>query len=128
MKQWFVGIMAGGLVLAGCAGCGGSSASAPTTSAPPPNAQVTVLAAASLTNVFGQLKPEFERANPGADLRLNFGGSSDLAQQIVNGAPADVFASASTKNMDQVVTPGNASNPQNFAKNVMEIAVPPSNP
>ncbi|MGH3795458.1 MAG: molybdate ABC transporter substrate-binding protein [Pseudonocardiaceae bacterium] len=129
MKQWLVGIMAGGLVLAGCAGCGGSSASAPTTSAPPPNAQVTVLAAASLTNVFGQLKPEFERANPGADLRLNFGGSSDLAQQIVNGAPADVFASANPKQMSVVSDAKLADGqPQTFTKNVLTIVVPKGNP
>ena len=56
-------------------------------------------------------------------------GSRDaLRAQIEQSAPADVFASAATKNMDQVVTTGNASNPQNFAQNVMEVAVPPSNP
>jgi molybdate transport system substrate-binding protein len=59
---------------------------------------------------------------------FSFAASSALATQVINGAPADVFASASPKNMQQVVTAGDASNPVNFVKNVMEIAVPPSNP
>ncbi|HCB56736.1 MAG TPA: molybdate ABC transporter substrate-binding protein, partial [Arthrobacter bacterium] len=60
---------------------------------------------------------------------LNFAGSSDLVTQITQGAPADVFASADTKNMtklsDAKLIDGTASN---FATNVLEIAVPPSNP
>jgi len=87
-----------------------------------------VLAASSLKGTFTQLGKQFEAAHPGDTVKFSFGASSALATQINSGAPADVFASASTKNMDQVVTPGNASNPQNFAKNIMEIAVPPSNP
>ena len=59
---------------------------------------------------------------------FSFAASSALAEQINSGAPADVFASASTKNMQQVVDKGGASNPTNFVKNVMEIATPPSNP
>jgi molybdate transport system substrate-binding protein len=51
-----------------------------------------------------------------------------LAESIGQGAPADVFASASTKNMDTVVGSGAASDPKTFVKNVMEIAVPPANP
>ena len=61
-------------------------------------------------------------------MTFSFGASSSLATQIINGAPADVFASAAPKNMAQVVTAGDASGPVNFAKNVMEVAVPPSNP
>ncbi len=61
-------------------------------------------------------------------VKFNFGASSALAQQINQGAPADVFASASPKNMTQVVQAKHASSSQNFVKNVMEIAVPPSNP
>ncbi|HEY2764403.1 MAG TPA: molybdate ABC transporter substrate-binding protein [Pseudonocardiaceae bacterium] len=129
MKKWLVGIAAGGLLLAGCTGGGGSQASAPTTSAPPTKVPVTVLAASSLTDVFGQLKPEFEKANPGADLRFSFGGSSDLSQQIVNGAPADVFASANPKQMtvvsDAKLVDGT---PQTFTTNVLTIVVPKGNP
>jgi molybdate transport system substrate-binding protein len=89
---------------------------------------VTVLAAASLTEAFGTLAKQFEAANPGVTVKLSFAASSALAQQITAGAPADVFASASKKNMDQVVQAGDAAAGTNFVKNVMEIAVPPSNP
>ena len=109
---------------------GSSSSSAPATSSSPAaqTGTITVFAAASLKESFTQLGKEFAAAHPGDTVKFSFAASSALAEQINSGAPADVFASASTKNMDQVVTKGNASNPQNFAKNVMEIAVPPSNP
>jgi molybdate transport system substrate-binding protein len=101
-------------------GAGSSSASASGT--------VTVLAAASLKEAFTTLGKQFESANPGTTVKLSFGASSDLAEQINQGAPADVFASASPKNMDQVVSAGGATTSTNFVKNVMEVAVPPSNP
>jgi molybdate transport system substrate-binding protein len=87
-----------------------------------------VFAAASLTESFTELGKQFETANPGTKVTFSFAASSALAEQINSGAPADVFASASQKNMDQVVSAGNASDPKVFAKNVMEIATPPSNP
>jgi molybdate transport system substrate-binding protein len=89
---------------------------------------ITVLAAASLTESFKELGKRFEAAHPGTTVTFSFAASSALAQQIGSGAPADVFASASQKNMDQVVSAGGASDPKVFAKNVMEIATPPSNP
>jgi molybdate transport system substrate-binding protein len=89
---------------------------------------VNVFAAASLTETFTSLGHQFEAAHPGTRVVFNFGPSSGLATQINQGAPADVFASASTTNMSQVVKQGNASNPTTFAKNVMEIAIPASNP
>ena len=121
------------------AGCSSSSTSSPasgSTSSSSPTASssaaqtgtITVLAAASLKETFTELGKQFEAAHPGDTVKFSFGASSALAEQINSGAPADVFASASTKNMDQVVSAGNASNPQNFAENVMEVAVPPSNP
>src|SRR6266536_1985685 len=69
-----------------------------------------------------------EAAHPGVKVTFSFGASSGLATQITSGAPADVFASASPKNMRQVVAAGDALAPVNFAKNVMEVAVPPANP
>jgi molybdate transport system substrate-binding protein len=90
--------------------------------------RVTVLAAASLQQAFGTIKDQFEAAHPGVSIKLSFGGSSALAQQINSGAAADVFASAASKNMQQVVSAGGAKASTNFVKNVMEIAVPPSNP
>jgi molybdate transport system substrate-binding protein len=109
-------------VAAACAtACGGSSSAGS-------KGTVNVFAAASLTEAFTTLGKQFEAAHPGVKVVFNFGPSSGLAQQINEGAPADVFASASTKNMDQVVASGGASTSTPFAKNVMEIAVPPSNP
>lgn len=87
---------------------------------------LTVFAAASLTRSFGEIGKEFEAAHPGVTVTFSFGGSSDLAEQIRSGAPADVFASADTKNMDSLL--GSASDPENFASNTLEIAVPPDNP
>ena len=77
---------------------------------------------------FTQLGKQFATAHPGDTVKFSFGPSSGLATQITSGAPADVFASAATANMQQVVSAGDAANPQNFAKNIMEVAVPPSNP
>ena len=90
--------------------------------------QLTVLAAASLTESFTKIGQQFEAAHPGTRVVFSFGASSTLATQITQGAPADVFASASKKNMDSVVAADAATGPQIFAENVMEIAVPPDNP
>jgi molybdate transport system substrate-binding protein len=109
-------------------GSGSSSAPAASSSSAAQTGTITVLAASSLKGTFTQLGKQFEAAHPGDTVKFSFGASSALATQINSGAPADVFASASPKNMDQVVTPGNASSPQDFAKNIVEIAVPPSNP
>jgi molybdate transport system substrate-binding protein len=63
------------------------------------------------------------------DVKLSFGGSSDLVAQIENGAPADVFASADTANMEKLVDAGlDGGDPQDFATNVLEIATPPDDP
>ena len=93
-----------------------------------PSGALTVFAAASLTESFTELGKQFEAANPGTKVTFSFGASSALAEQIKSGAPADVFASASPKNMDQVVSAGGASDSKVFATNKMEIAIPPSNP
>ena len=124
--------MAGALL----AGCGSSSTSRtsdvtpplPAAGAPALSGTINVFAAASLKEAFTKLGQQFEAAHPGTRVVLNFGPSSGLATQIVAGAPADVFASASTKNMDQVVKAGAATSPTNFAGNVLQIAVPPKNP
>jgi molybdate transport system substrate-binding protein len=105
-----------------------TSASASASSSAALSGSITVFAASSLKEAFTTLGQQFEAANPGTKVTFSFGASSTLATQITSGAPADVFASASPKNMTQVVTAGDAANPTNFVKNVMEIAVPPSNP
>jgi molybdate transport system substrate-binding protein len=109
------------------AGSGSGSASA-SSSGGNVTGTVTVFAAASLTGSFGTLGKQFEAAHPGTTVKFNFGASSALAESITQGAPADVFASASPKNMQQVVDGGEATDSKTFANNVMEIAVPPDNP
>ena len=114
--------------VAGCSSSSSSSTASGSSSSAAQTGTITVLAASSLKETFTQLGKQFEAAHPGDTVKFSFGASSALAEQINSGAPADVFASAATKNMDQVVTTGNASNPQKFAENIMEVAVPPSNP
>ena len=104
----------------------GSSPAAPGSGAA--SGTVTVFAAASLTESFTSLGRQFEAAHPGTTVKFNFGASSSLAENINQGAPADVFASASPKNMQQVVDADGASDSKTFARNVMQIAVPPDNP
>ncbi|HEY6749161.1 MAG TPA: molybdate ABC transporter substrate-binding protein [Mycobacteriales bacterium] len=122
-----LGTAAAVAVLALAAGCGDSTdpAAAPPGSGGGLSGTVTVFAAASLTEPFTTLGRQFEAAHPGVQVRFNFAASSALAQSIAQGAPADVFASASLKTMAQVT---DAADPKTFATNVMEIAVPPDNP
>lgn len=119
------------------AGCGAAPADAPGASATGSAAsasagsqvsgEVTVLAAASLTRTFTALADSFEEANPGVDVRLGFGSSTTLAQQIAQGAEADLFASAGTPALEQLgdVTP---TSTVTIARNTLEIATPPGNP
>lgn len=120
-------------VLSGCGSNGDSASSAPTESdsgsaSPSLSGSITVFAAASLTDAFTEIGSQFETANQGVTVTFSFGASSSLAEQINAGAPADVFASASGSTMDQVVDAGNAAEPTTFAANLMQIAVPPTNP
>jgi molybdate transport system substrate-binding protein len=109
------------------AGCGGSSSGGGGSSGSI-SGTVNVFAASSLTEAFTTLGKQFEAAHPDTHVVFNFGPSSGLSEQITQGAPADVFASASTSSMDDVVAAKDAADPTTFAKNVMEIATPPSNP
>jgi molybdate transport system substrate-binding protein len=120
-------------LLAGCGGSSDSTASPGSGSASASGpasvtGQITVLAASSLQEAFTKLGSQFAAAHPGAKVVFSFGPSSGLAEQIGQGAPADVFASASTKTMDTVVSGGGAASSTNFVSNTMEIAVPPKNP
>ncbi|GHH27672.1 molybdate ABC transporter substrate-binding protein [Lentzea cavernae] len=120
--------LAAALALAGCGQQTGSTP-APGSGAPEVTGNVTVFAAASLTETFTQLGEDFEAANPGTKVRFNFGGSSALAQQLNQGAPADVFASAAPANMKQVTDTRTVTDaPRTFAKNRLAIAVPKGNP
>jgi len=136
MNRALLSLTAVALVLTGCGSSGtpgtsavaGRSAGPDASSAPAVSGTVTVFAAASLKEAFTRLANSFEAAHPGTRVVFSFGPSSGLATQISSGAPADVFASASTTSMDQVVKAGAAAAPRDFAKNTMEIAVPPKNP
>jgi molybdate transport system substrate-binding protein len=109
-------------LLVGLAGCEGSAAD-------DGGQTLTVFAAASLTDVFTDLGAALEDQQPGLEVRFNFAGSSALATQIVQGAPADVFASANETQMSVVTDAGLAADePAVFASNVLEIAVPAGNP
>ncbi len=90
---------------------------------------VTVLAASSLTEAFEQLGDDFEAAHPDVTVAFSFAASSELAAQIQEGAPADVFASADEANMRKVVDSGDVTDePTVFARNRLEIAVEEGNP
>lgn len=90
---------------------------------------VTVFAAASLTEVFGTLEKRFEEQHPGVDVRTHFAGSSTLAQQLIEGASADVFASANQDVMAGVAKADLLTGaPKPFATNTLTIAVEPGNP
>ena len=121
-------VIAAALVLSGCASTPEPAAS-PSATADALEGSITVFAAASLKATFTELASQFETEHPGTTVELNFAGSSDLVTQITEGAPADVFASADTKNMTKVTDAAlNEGEPVDFATNVLEIAVPPGNP
>ncbi|MFJ4655985.1 molybdate ABC transporter substrate-binding protein [Nocardia sp. NPDC088792] len=108
-------------LLSGCGSSSSNSGSGTKT--------VTVFAAASLQQVFTQLGNQFQTEHPGTKVVFSFAGSSDLAAQLNQGAPADVFASADQANMDKVTKTNRISaKPQNFATNVLTIVTPPGNP
>src|SRR5918997_4431012 len=104
-------------------GCGGSASSKEGEAS-----ALTVYAASSLTEAFGELKTDFEEENPGTGVQLNFAGSSTLLTQLKQGAPADVFASADEAKMDDAVSDGLAEAPQTFARNRLTVILPAGNP
>jgi molybdate transport system substrate-binding protein len=93
------------------------------------NTKIIVFAAASLKKTFTDIGEQFKAENPGTSVEFSFAGSSDLVTQLTQGAQADVFASADTKNMDKAAQSGLlAGDPVNFASNTLTIAVAPGNP
>ena len=100
--------------------CGGSGAE---------RSEITVLAASSLTGAFTKIGADFEQANRDVTVRFSFGPSDGLATQILEGAPADVFAPASPKYMDQVRSDGpGVTDEAEFARNTLALIVPSDNP
>jgi molybdate transport system substrate-binding protein len=119
-----VGVLSTGMLAA----CSSSENSSDSSSSNGINGTIQVFAAASLTEVFTDLGKQFEKDHPGTKVVFQFAASSALTTNINEGDKADVFASAAPSNMQAVVDASNASDPKTFAKNEMEIAVPPDNP
>ncbi|HET7358477.1 MAG TPA: molybdate ABC transporter substrate-binding protein [Nocardioidaceae bacterium] len=108
-------------LLAGCASSGGSGSGGA--------GPLTVLAASSLTEAFGRLGRTFEKQHPGVHVRFSFDSSATLAEQVAQGAPADVLATADTRTMHTVVAAqANDGKPLLFATNTLVLAVPKDNP
>lgn len=110
------------LVIAACSSAGSADEA-------PEDTTLTVFAAASLATTFTELGGAFEKAHEDLSVEFNFAGSSDLAAQIQQGAPADVFASADASTM-ATVTADNLveGEPARFATNTLQIATPAGNP
>ena len=123
MRRTWVLVAVSATLLA--AGCGGSSSgSGPSGSG---SQKVTVFAASSLTDAFTDIGKAYEAAHSGAKVTFSFAASSDLVQQVQQGAPADVIATASTKTMDEV-SKELASPARPFARNKLVIVTEPGNP
>ena len=123
--------VAAGLALAGCgaAGPGDAGTGGTGTASASEGGELTVFAAASLTDSFNRLAEDFESEHRGVAVTVNYGGSSGLVQQLIEGAPADVFASADEKNMAKLTDAGlDGGQPLAFATNTLTIVVPAGNP
>jgi len=121
------------VALAGCSGSGGSAAASgasPAATASGPHGTLTVFAAASLTDSFNDLATAFEKKYPAVTVKpIDYDGSSTLATQLIQGAHADVFASADQMNIAKVADAGDLSGTsKTFTSNVLQIAVQPGNP
>jgi molybdate transport system substrate-binding protein len=116
-------------LLAGTAACGSKAPSSSPSQSSQSSGSIVVFAAASLKPVFTQISQQFKTDNPDNGVDFEFGGSSDLATQLTQGATADVFASADTAQMNTVAKAGLlAGNPTNFASNTLVIVTAPGNP
>ncbi|MBA2712312.1 MAG: molybdate ABC transporter substrate-binding protein [Rubrobacteraceae bacterium] len=124
-------LLALALVLAGCggSGSGGGSGGSGGGGGGKQGGTLTILAASSLTDAFGELGTTFEKQNQGTTVKASFGASSDLLAQIQQGAPADVFASAAEEEMNAAEKDGLVEGkPEVFVKNREVIMVPKDNP
>ncbi len=112
------------------AACGSSTNTSTNSTSTPTPAHVTlnVFAAASLTGSFTEIGTAFQQQHSNVTVKFNFNGSQILEQQIANGAPADVFASADQTNMQKASDAGLVNTPQVFVKNRLVVIIPTSNP
>src|ERR687894_2851368 len=112
------------LVVGGLAGCDGGDGGQQEVQ----GSTLTVLAASSLTDAFGELESTFEEQNQGIEVTTSFASSSDLLTQIQQGAPGDVFASADEAKMETAVEEGLVDGRTIFARNSPVVIVPANNP
>ena len=96
--------------------------------APPESGTLSVYAASSLTEAFGELETAFEAAHPDIDVSVTYAGSQILRLQIEQGAPADVFASANLEHMEALVDSGLVAESRVFVRNELVVIVPLDNP
>jgi molybdate transport system substrate-binding protein len=116
-------------IVSGCGSSNDASSTSSSTSGAAGGGKLIVFAAASLKKSFTDIGEQFKTDNPGSDVEFSFAGSSDLVTQLTQGAPADVFASADTKNMDKAAQADLLSgSPVNFASNTLTIVTAPGNP
>jgi molybdate transport system substrate-binding protein len=122
MKKHILQILLLACLLAACQGTAPARSSSPNS--------LTVFAAASLTEAFTDMGEAFKARNPGLEVVFNFAGSQQLAQQLAQGAPADVFASANQTQMDAAIQAGRLTmdDPQVFARNRLVVIYPKGNP
>ena len=130
MKIAVLAAAAAALLLCSVSGCGSneqaSSTSSSGASSSAAGGKLIIFAAASLKQPFTDIGEQFETDNPGSDVEFSFAGSSDLVTQLTQGAPADVFASADTNNMDKAAKANLlAGDPVNFASNTLTIVAAP---
>jgi molybdate transport system substrate-binding protein len=127
-RRWLAtALIISSIAFVGPAGCGGVGAADEGSGGD--GGTLTVFAASSLTDAFGELAKTFEEQNPGTEVRQSFESSSTLLTQIHHGAPADVFASAAQEEMNTAVKDGLvAGEPVVFVRNREVIMVPEDNP
>jgi molybdate transport system substrate-binding protein len=143
IRRSLLALVAGTALLLAACGSSGGSESSDTTKAPSSSdasttttakeaaldGEITVSAAASLTESFTDMGKAFEEANPGTKITFTFDSSGTLSQQILDGAPVDVFASADEKNMEKLTDADLVKgDPTVFAKNQLVIVTKPGNP
>ena len=116
------------LLLVGSLGACGSDDSGTDAGSDADGSTLTVLAAASLTDVFADLATEFEADHDGSTVEFSFGSSTDLAEQVADGAPGDVLATADETSMTIAEDAGVTGDVATFATNVLTIVVPAGNP
>ena len=114
------------LAVGGLAACGGGSGGSGGEQSE--GSTLTVLAASSLTDAFGELEGTIEEQNGGVDVSTSFAGSSELLTQIQQRAPADVFASADEEKMNTALEEGLVAEPEVFVRNRPVVIVPADNP